>query len=66
MSDEELERHIADCGRLMEDAMARYWQTGRDEFRTDAQSWMNQMGAAVMARSSVKVASLEAARGLIR
>lgn len=64
MQDEELERHIADCGRMIEDAMSRYWQTGKDEFRAEAQSWMNQMGAAVMARSSIKVNSLEADRGL--
>lgn len=57
MSDEEREQHIADCGRLMLEAMA----AGN---REEAEGWLQAQNQAIAARSPEQVARMEAQLGL--
>lgn len=58
MTDEELEHHIADCGRLMQEAMA-------EGDRVTADAWRIDMEHAIAQRSPKQIARMEAARGLL-
>lgn len=57
MTDDELEAHIRDCGRLMEEAYAH----GNPEA---AHGWLQAMNQAIAMRSSEQVARMEQAAGL--
>lgn len=58
VSDEELEAHIRDCGRLMVDA----FEAGN---RQEALDWLQAQNLAVKARRPEYVAQLERERGLL-
>lgn len=62
--DAELESHIHDCGKLTIAAMTRFYDTGNDADRVEARIWLDLMVLAIKSRSPVKIASMEAARGL--
>jgi predicted RNA-binding Zn ribbon-like protein len=64
MSDTELERHIQDCGWLMEDAMRRWCETGDFGYRGEASRWKVLMEEAIKSRSPEQVARMERERGL--
>jgi hypothetical protein len=64
MTDNELERHIRDCGGQMLLAMARYERYGDFADRGDADRWLALQNAAIRARSPEMVAKLEKERGL--
>jgi hypothetical protein len=64
MTDSERERHIRDCGRLMEDSMRAYHLTGCFSHRGDADKWRLLMHEAIRGRSAEQVARMEAERGL--
>jgi predicted RNA-binding Zn ribbon-like protein len=64
MSDTELERHIQDCGWLMEDAMRRWCETGDFGYRGEASRWKLLMEEAIKSRSPEQVARMERERGL--
>jgi hypothetical protein len=50
MSDRELSQHIKDCAWLMEDAMARYYETGCFSHRGDADRFRLLMEEAMKQR----------------
>lgn len=58
MTDDELEQHIADCGRLMLEEMA----AGNREV---ADGWRVDMEHAIAQRSPEQIARMEAERGLL-
>jgi hypothetical protein len=64
LSDSEVEKHIRDCGWLMEDAMRRYCETGCFSYRGEADRWKLLMEEAIRGRSAEQVARLEKERGL--
>jgi hypothetical protein len=64
MSDRERELHIKDCARLMEDAMARYYETGCFSHRGDADRFRLLMEEAIRGRSPEQVAKMESELGL--
>lgn len=57
MTDAEREAHIADCGRLMLEAMAA-------NNREEAEGWLQAQNQAIASRSPAQVARMEAERGL--
>jgi hypothetical protein len=64
MSPDELEAHIKDCGRLMQEAMARFEVSSCFADRGDADHWRMQMEEAIAMRTPETVARMEHARGL--
>jgi hypothetical protein len=64
MSDEELEKHIYDCGRLVCDHMACYEVWGCKDDLAIAHQWRQRMEAAIAMRSPAKVRAMEVERGL--
>lgn len=62
--DEENERHIRDCGWLMQCALHRWEQSGCFAARGEADRWRIEMEAAIKARSAAQVARLERDLGL--
>jgi hypothetical protein len=64
MSDAELEKHIRDCAWLMEDAMARYYETGCFSHRGDADRFRLLMEEAIRGRSPEVIERMEQERGL--
>lgn len=64
LTDSELELHIADTGRLMQAAYARYEASSDLQDRAEADRWLMLQEAAIRARRPAFVASLEMARGL--
>lgn len=64
MTDTERERHIADCGKLMEAAMARYQESSDLADLGDAHRWRRLMEEAINGRSAEWVAKVEQERGL--
>lgn len=58
MSDEELEAHIGDCARLLEEAV----YTGN---RSEAEQYRRDMYAAIAMRSPAQVRRMELERGLL-
>ena len=62
--DAERELHIADCGRHMLAAYARYEASGCLGDRGEADRWRLMQAEAIKARGADVVAQLEAARGL--
>lgn len=60
----ELEQHIADCGKHMEAAYARYEAQGCFSDRGEADGWRIRMHEAIAMRTPAQVQSLEQARGL--
>lgn len=64
MTDTERERHIADCGKLMQAAMARYQQSSDLADLGDAHHWRMAMEEAIKGRSAAQVARMEQERGL--
>jgi hypothetical protein len=64
LSDEEREDHIASCTYLMEQAYARYRESGNFADRGEATRWMLMRNEAVKGRSARQVARMEAERGL--
>jgi hypothetical protein len=64
MTDTERERHIADCGRLMQAAMARYQQSSDLADLGDAHRWRRLMEEAIAGRSAGQVARMEKNAGL--
>jgi hypothetical protein len=59
MLDKHLERHIIDCGRLMQDAYARYEVSGCFSDRGEADGWRLCMESAIASRSPAAVAAME-------
>lgn len=57
LTDQEREQHIADCGRLMLEAMA-------EGNREAAEGWLQAQNMAIASRSPKQVARMEAERGL--
>lgn len=57
-SDDELEHHITDLGRLIERAMA-------DGDRASAVRWSNERTEAIKSRSPAQVARMEQEKGLM-
>ena len=64
MNADELERHIKDCGTLMQQAYARYEVSSCFSDRGDADRWQLAMTRAIASRSPAQVAAMELARGL--
>lgn len=66
MSDisDELERHIRDCGRLMQAAYAKWNAYGDFADHGEADHWRMAMEEAIKSRSPAQVAKLERERGL--
>jgi hypothetical protein len=64
MSDRERELHIRDLGWLIEDSMARYYETSCLTHRGDADRFRLLMEEAIRGRSQEQVARLEKERGL--
>ena len=64
MTDTERERHISDCGRLMEAAMARYAESSDLADLGDAHRWRLAMEQAINGRSAEQVTRMEVERGL--
>jgi len=64
LSDTEREAHIKDCGRLMQEAIQRYEQSGNFHYRADADAWRILMERAIKGRSPEQVARMEQERGL--
>ncbi|MBC7602779.1 MAG: hypothetical protein H7255_08990 [Ramlibacter sp.] len=62
--DSELEKHIVECGREIELAMARYAASSCFTDLGDAQHWEMAQKQAVGRRSAAMVLKLETARGL--
>lgn len=63
-TDEQLEQHIADCGRRMEAAYAIWERDGCFSARGEAGHWRIQMERAINSRSAGQVARMEQERGL--
>lgn len=63
-TDEQLEQHIAECGRRMEAAYERWEREGCFAARGDAGHWRIQMERAIASRSPAQVARMEQERGL--
>lgn len=61
---DELEAHIQSCGRLMQEAMARYEESSCFSDRGDADYWRGRMEEAIKARAPETVSAMEVARGL--
>lgn len=64
LTDAERERHIRDCGRLAEMAMARYEETGCFDAIGEARRWAMLQAEAINCRSPAQIARMEAERGL--
>lgn len=64
MNNSELEAHIADLGKLMQAAYARYEASGCFNDLGEAHAWRMRMEAAIASRSPLQVAAMEAERGL--
>ena len=64
MTDADRELHITDCGRLMQEAMARYEESNNFHDRADADAWRMLMERAIKARSPVQVLRMEQERGI--
>lgn len=64
LTDAERERHIRDCGRLAEMAMARYEETGCFDAIGEARRWAMLQAEAINSRSPAQIARMEAERGL--
>ena len=64
MTDTERERHISDCGRLMEAAMDRYAESSDLADLGDAHRWRLAMEQAIKGRSAEQVACMEQNAGL--
>lgn len=65
MTDTELERHISDCGRLMQAAMDRYAESSDLADLGDAHRWRIAMEEAINGRSAEWVRRVEIERGLV-
>ena len=65
MNADELERHIKDCGTLMQKAYARYEVSSCFSDRGEADRWKLAMTRAIASRSPEQVLALEAERGLV-
>ena len=65
MTDTERERHISDCGRLMEAAMDRYAESSDLADLGDAHRWRLAMEQAIKGRSAEWVRRVEIERGLV-
>jgi hypothetical protein len=64
MTDEERERHIADCTRLMENAYAAYIAWGCDHDLMESRKWLAIRDQAVRDCSAAQVQSMELAMGI--
>ena len=64
MTDTERERHISDCGRLMEAAMDRYAESSDLADLGDAHRWRLAMEQAIKGRSAEQVTRMEKNAGL--
>jgi hypothetical protein len=65
MTDTERERHISDCGRLMQAAMDRYAESSDLADLGDAHRWRRLMEEAINGRSAEWVRRVETERGLV-
>lgn len=63
--DTERERHIADCGRHMLAAYARYEASDCLGDRGEADRWRLMQAEAIAARGSEQVVRMESERGLV-
>lgn len=59
MTPDELEAHIRDCGRLMQQAMDDYEASGCFSDRGEADYWRVRMEKAIASRSQDQIRSME-------
>ena len=59
MTDDELEAHIRDCGRLMQQAMAEYEISSCFSDRGEADYWRVRMEKAIASRSQDQIRRME-------
>lgn len=59
MTDNELEAHIRDCGRRMQQAMAEYEISGCFSDRGEADYWRVRMEKAIASRSQDQIRRME-------
>lgn len=60
LSDEELERHIQDCGAHLVVAYERFQQSGNPHDRDEACMWQEQQRQAILARRPGRIMAMEA------
>lgn len=60
LSDDELERHIQDCGAHLVVAYERFQQSGNPHDRDEACMWQEQQRQAILARRPGRVVAMEA------
>ena len=60
LSDDELERHIQDCGAHLVVAYERFQQSGNPHDRDEACMWQEQQRQAILARRPGRIMAMEA------